>query len=110
MNEKNVVIVPIKVEEFVVGIAEISLDGKVLIAKFNSGMIGKELREVLAYGFADSISIWPNIIPAQERKQKHHHNPIQHRDGKPPWCKVCGLTADLKIPEFRFKMPKLRKR
>ena len=21
------------------------------------------------------------------------HRPVQHRDGKPPWCKACGLTA-----------------
>ena len=21
------------------------------------------------------------------------HKPVQHRDGKPPWCKTCGLTA-----------------
>lgn len=21
------------------------------------------------------------------------HRPVQHRDGKPPWCKTCGLTA-----------------
>lgn len=22
------------------------------------------------------------------------HRPIQHRDGKPPWCRTCGRTAD----------------
>ena len=22
------------------------------------------------------------------------HNPVQHRDGKPPWCNTCGLTAN----------------
>lgn len=22
------------------------------------------------------------------------HKPVQHRDGKPPWCRTCGLTAD----------------
>lgn len=21
------------------------------------------------------------------------HNPVQHRDGKPPWCRVCGWTS-----------------
>jgi len=21
------------------------------------------------------------------------HNPTQHRDAKPPWCKACGRTA-----------------
>lgn len=26
------------------------------------------------------------------------HNPVQHRDGKPPWCPVCRLTANWKNP------------
>lgn len=21
-----------------------------------------------------------------------HHNAVQHRDGKPPWCSTCGWT------------------
>lgn len=32
----------------------------------------------------------------------HIHAPIQHRDGKPPWCHVCGLTADLRVPVSRI--------
>lgn len=31
-----------------------------------------------------------------------NHNPIQHRDGKPPWCRICGLTADGKEPKSRI--------
>ncbi|QFP95637.1 hypothetical protein SEA_ODESZA_62 [Gordonia Phage Odesza] len=27
-----------------------------------------------------------------------HHNPVQHRDGKPPWCYLCRLTTDWKNP------------
>ncbi|WAB10448.1 hypothetical protein SEA_PHEPPER_63 [Gordonia phage Phepper] len=27
-----------------------------------------------------------------------HHNPVQHRDGKPPWCYLCRLTADWEVP------------
>jgi hypothetical protein len=30
------------------------------------------------------------------------HNPVQHRDGKPPWCKACGRTADGSEPVSRF--------
>jgi hypothetical protein len=30
------------------------------------------------------------------------HKPVQHRDGKPPWCKRCGLTADFQTPVSRF--------
>ena len=26
------------------------------------------------------------------------HQPIQHRDGKPPWCRACGLTAEFQKP------------
>ena len=22
------------------------------------------------------------------------HNPVQHRDNKPPWCNACGMSAD----------------
>ena len=30
------------------------------------------------------------------------HNPRQHRDGKPPWCRNCGLTKDFKKPTGIF--------
>lgn len=30
------------------------------------------------------------------------HNPVQHRDGKPPWCKICGLTENFKKPVSKF--------
>lgn len=26
------------------------------------------------------------------------HRPVQHRDGKVPWCHACGLTADYQEP------------
>ncbi|QFP94943.1 hypothetical protein SEA_OHMYWARD_61 [Gordonia phage OhMyWard] len=28
-----------------------------------------------------------------------HHRPVQHRDGKPPWCYLCRLTADWENPD-----------
>lgn len=31
------------------------------------------------------------------------HRPVQHRDGKPPWCKSCGLTASFAVPHSRFE-------
>ncbi len=31
------------------------------------------------------------------------HRPIQHRDGKPPWCHQCGLTQGYAIPRSRFE-------
>lgn len=32
-----------------------------------------------------------------------NHQPKQHRDGKPPWCKTCGLTKTGYEPVFRIK-------
>lgn len=29
----------------------------------------------------------------------HEHIPIQHRDGKPPWCRECGLDKFYRVPE-----------
>lgn len=26
--------------------------------------------------------------------EPHDHAPVQHRDGKPPWCNACGFTAN----------------
>lgn len=31
-----------------------------------------------------------------------NHRPVQHRDGKPPWCPICGKTADGKEPKSRL--------
>lgn len=33
----------------------------------------------------------------------HKHEPVAHRDGKPRWCNICGLTGDRQIPEDRLK-------
>ena len=30
------------------------------------------------------------------------HRPVQHRDGKPPWCSACGLTKDGHKPVGRL--------
>lgn len=32
----------------------------------------------------------------------HNHQPKQHRDGKPPWCANCGLTATYEEPTSRL--------
>lgn len=31
-----------------------------------------------------------------------NHKPVQHRDGKEPWCKKCGLTEDYRRPGTLF--------
>ena len=33
----------------------------------------------------------------------HEHTPVQHRDGKRPWCKVCGFDADGNAPKGIFE-------
>jgi hypothetical protein len=39
---------------------------------------------------------------------EHDHDPIQNRDGKPPWCRVCGLTANFETPKPRFSSPPVK--
>lgn len=34
--------------------------------------------------------------------EKHEHKPVQHRDGKEPWCNECQLNAEFKEPKTRF--------
>lgn len=34
----------------------------------------------------------------REEPADHEHQPKQHRDGKPPWCHACGLTATGQVP------------
>lgn len=31
------------------------------------------------------------------------HRPTQHRDGKPPWCRACGLDAAGTKPPSRIR-------
>lgn len=31
--------------------------------------------------------------------ESHEHLPVQHRDGKPPWCNVCRRTADGRLAD-----------
>jgi hypothetical protein len=31
----------------------------------------------------------------------HHHDVVQHRDGKEPWCPTCKLTSDGRTPQRR---------
>lgn len=34
--------------------------------------------------------------------EAHEHKPVQHRDGKEPWCDACQLTAAFKEPKTKF--------
>jgi len=43
-----------------------------------------------------------NTVVSNNKDIQHNHNPIQHRDGKPPWCRECGLTESFQFPTSRF--------
>ena len=43
----------------------------------------------------------------QKTPDTHLHLPIQHRDGKPPWCNICGLTAERTKPTSPSDRPAL---
>ena len=44
----------------------------------------------------------PPVNKRPDNVQEHIHKPVQHRDGKPPWCHTCGLTIGYLIPESRI--------
>ena len=45
---------------------------------------------------------WPTKSWYEGHVAAGSHKPVQHRDGKPAWCPVCGLTADGNVPMSRF--------
>lgn len=53
--------------------------------------------EVVAYILGDNDS----RLAILDKPICADHNPVQHRDGKPPWCRDCGLTADFENPTAR---------
>ncbi|WP_291053703.1 hypothetical protein [Herbiconiux sp.] len=59
---------------------------------------------------ADALRQAADDIEAQlfHEPSAHHHRPVQHRDGKPPWCNACGLTASHAVPVSRFPSPPTR--
>ena len=44
----------------------------------------------------------PKTVPAGG---VHDHNPVQHRDGKEPWCNICFLTAEMTEPGYKGARP-----
>lgn len=50
---------------------------------------------------------WDDVDPSEYDEEQallpdHEHHPVQHRDGKEPWCKTCGLNAEFNQPRSRF--------
>ncbi|PPG35200.1 hypothetical protein C5E10_06305 [Pseudoclavibacter sp. RFBG4] len=44
----------------------------------------------------DADDVWMAVKNGPE----HRHEPVQHRDGKTPWCAACGLDADYRAPRL----------
>lgn len=55
-----------------------------------------ELRTLTVDLFAEDIRI------VNTEDVDHTHKPVQHRDGKEPWCNICKLNADRRLPRGRF--------
>lgn len=56
----------------------------------------------VAFDLANALRKAADEIDAQQIPADHEHKPVQHRDGKPPWCKGCGLTAEGRVPVSRI--------
>lgn len=56
---------------------------------------------VVGWDMGFAISSREEKLMTQE-KMCPNHKPIQHRDGKPPWCRECGLTANGTVPKSRI--------
>lgn len=56
----------------------------------------EEMRHYVAAGF-----IRPEVVPGSAGGCSGHC-PVQHRDGMPPWCQACGLTATGDVPMSRI--------
>ena len=48
-----------------------------------------------SYRIADIFEVIPAVVSQGDSAPWEHegHNPVQRRDGKPPWCEVCGWTS-----------------
>jgi hypothetical protein len=61
--------------------------------------IGFESDEEIVQTLKDlALSIDTAARNVQEPVEPHNHQPVQHRDGMPPWCDDCGLTATYQHP------------
>lgn len=68
--------------------------------------INPELSYVGTGIFADGSYVFHVYeVPGQLRRRASacpDHKPVQHRDGKEPWCKACGTNAAGTFPSSRF--------
>lgn len=101
---------------------EVIADSMVTTGNSVSFWIGGEMeykRLVILYPISEVVSITESPLKGEaeaawnawntERLQRgifdHDHLPVQHRDGKPPWCDACGMDAYGNPPISRFEKP-----
>lgn len=71
----------------------------------------RQIREAIAKhpspeAYAATQQADPSPWEAEQAHLFHaEHKPVQHRDGKEPWCKTCGLTKAYEQPKSRFDRP-----
>lgn len=51
---------------------------------------------------AEAIEAAREASGTKGREATHDHKPVQHRDGREPWCKVCGLNRNHEEPHSRL--------
>ncbi|QIK83091.1 hypothetical protein [Sanguibacter sp. HDW7] len=56
-------------------------------------MTPTEVLEAMYQAYVDAEPPVGEPTPPTEPWEHDGHNPVQHRDGRPPWCAVCGWTS-----------------
>ncbi|MFF2631971.1 hypothetical protein ACFVR6_03720 [Microbacterium sp. NPDC058021] len=51
---------------------------------------------------ADTAIPAEDVPPFRPPPTLHRHKPVQHRDGKAPWCNACGLDANYETSVSRL--------
>lgn len=68
-----------------------------------------QVAEFLRGGITSISAIAPDISEAETEAlfefEPHRHDPVQHRDGREPWCDICGLSIRLDKPKGRLGKP-----
>lgn len=76
---------------------EVTADGVIAVVE----VIDPEMRRKLG-GDVGGYSVADLTENDSARTRCDGHLPVQHRDGKGPWCNRCGLTMTYLEPSIKF--------
>lgn len=79
----------------------IGLDYVDIVAKITGQQFVDQIRESSpAQIVLGGMALEVNVEESEEHTviHDHEHIPKDHKDGKPPYCDICGLTAENVIP------------